>query len=346
MGKPEPATEPSVEHLRSIIALQALLGSADFDLPGFMNTVVDHVQMLTGADSAVIELLEGDEMVYHAASGSGARHIGLRLKAITSLSGLGVSSGKMLYAEDTSTDPRVDAEACRKVGAASMVVTPLYRQGNTVGVLKIMSGKPHAFTPSHIQTLQLVAVVLGGALGQQLEVKSERQTAGIFRHMAHHDSLTGLPNRQLFYDRLSHAIALTARNKQPLALFYMDLDHFKSINDTHGHAMGDAVLKTFAQRVKPVVRTADTLARLGGDEFVLLAENIAGGADAEFIATKIIEAMQPAWIIKDVQLDMGVSIGVALMGAPVDMNTLVKEADKALYEAKKAGRNRFCVIDV
>ncbi|QNM97966.1 diguanylate cyclase domain-containing protein [Chitinimonas koreensis] len=163
------------EHLNQVIVTQSHLAQAELELEGFMVIVVERMLALTPATGAVVELADGDEMVYRAASGSVQPYVGIRLKIDGSLSGLCVKSGEMLDCPDSSIDPRVDAAACRKVGAASMIVTPLIERGTVVGVLKILSSQPHAFSQSDRQTLQLMAGLIGAAIGHQQHFETSQR---------------------------------------------------------------------------------------------------------------------------------------------------------------------------
>jgi diguanylate cyclase (GGDEF)-like protein len=156
---------------------------------------------------------------------------------------------------------------------------------------------------------------------------------------ARHDALTGLPNRNLFDDRLAQALARSRRSGQPVAVLYVDLDGFKAVNDELGHAAGDLLLKRFAAHLSLCVRKADTVARLGGDEFVVLLDDLYRADDAGAVAGKILDSLQ------DFDLGSGrarvtASIGIAIAGGEVAAEELVRRADEALYEAKRAGRNR------
>lgn len=159
---------PQLERLRSIIQVQTQLTNAHLDLDAFMQQVVDSLQALTGAAGAVVELVEGEEMVYRCASAALARHVGLRLQRESSLSGLCVTRGEILYSQDTDDDPRVNRNACRDIGIRSMVCTPLYCRGDAVGVLKVMAREPQGFDEDDLQTLELLGASLGGALGRQV----------------------------------------------------------------------------------------------------------------------------------------------------------------------------------
>ncbi len=159
---------------------------------------------------------------------------------------------------------------------------------------------------------------------------------------AFHDTLTGLPNRMLFIDRLSLALAHTKRSKQMLAVIFLDLDRFKLINDTLGHEIGDQLLKSVALRLQECVREGDTIARLGGDEFTLLLPEIIKSEGAAKIAQKIIEEILQPFHIGDHELYISTSIGIALYPSDgEDADTLLKNADTAMYLAKERGRNNY-----
>lgn len=255
---------PTIQHLNEIIKTQSRLAMANFNINTFMNLVVDQMQQLTAATGVVIELVAGDEMVYRAATGTVAAHIGLRLPIASSISGLCVKTRKILHCNDTEEDPRVNKEACRKVQARSLVVAPLIHEGNAVGVLKILSKEANGFTEGDVQTLQLMAGFIGSGLAHQIFYEASQKllqernlyitelhkTQGKLKYLAEHDFLTTLPNRGLFTEALANTLQENHQQKQLHAIFSFDVDHFKSVNDTLGHAAGDALLKAFAQRVK------------------------------------------------------------------------------------------------
>jgi diguanylate cyclase (GGDEF)-like protein/PAS domain S-box-containing protein len=166
------------------------------------------------------------------------------------------------------------------------------------------------------------------------------------QRVAHHDSLTGLPNRLLFNDRLSQVISLAKRDSRQFALLYLDLDKFKLVNDTLGHTAGDELLQSAAARIRRQVCESDTVARVGGDEFIVILPDIAGREEAETVARKIIAALATPFQLGSQQqsVDTGTSIGIALYPADGrDADALVKAADAAMYSAKQVGSNfRFC----
>lgn len=159
---------------------------------------------------------------------------------------------------------------------------------------------------------------------------------------AHHDALTTLPNRLLFRDRLAQAIAKAKRSQKHIGVLFIDLDHFKEINDSLGHAVGDEVLKVVSNRLEKVLRSEDTLARLGGDEFTILLENLREGQDAARLAQKIIDILSQAIEIKSHKLYVSSSIGISLLPQDAEScDDLLKYADAAMYKAKSEGRNNY-----
>jgi diguanylate cyclase (GGDEF)-like protein/PAS domain S-box-containing protein len=160
--------------------------------------------------------------------------------------------------------------------------------------------------------------------------------------LAREDALTGLPNRRSFEEHVREAMARSRRSRMPICLMFLDIDYFKSINDSLGHAAGDAVLKEFGHRLKTSVRETDMAARYAGDEFVILLEGIAGADEAQLVAGKVLAAMRPAFVLSGRTLQVTSSIGIAISEEDdEDFALLLARADSALYGAKKDGRNRF-----
>ena len=160
--------------------------------------------------------------------------------------------------------------------------------------------------------------------------------------MALHDPLTGLPNRRLLEDRIETALHHARRNERMMAVFYMDLDGFKAINDVHGHECGDRLLQMVADRLTGVTREQDTVARIGGDEFIMLLSDLGELGDVMRPALKALDVLALPFNIKGLCLHVTASIGIAAYPLDaVDVTSLIACADEALYEAKRAGRNRF-----
>jgi diguanylate cyclase (GGDEF)-like protein len=161
-------------------------------------------------------------------------------------------------------------------------------------------------------------------------------------HLAHHDLLTGLPNRALLFDRLRQGLHQSEREQRQMALLFFDLDHFKPVNDQLGHAIGDRLLQELAHRLKDEVRAADTLARLGGDEFVILLYAVKNSRAGVVVAEKIRRAVEQPFFIDKHRLSVSTSIGIAF--APdhaTEGESLLRCADSAMYQAKARGGNRI-----
>ena len=163
------------------------------------------------------------------------------------------------------------------------------------------------------------------------------------QELALHDALTGLPNRRLLEDRIETALQHANRTHAKAAIMYLDLDGFKAINDTYGHAYGDEILKMVSQRLLASSRKEDTVARLGGDEFMVVLGDIHSLADAQGPASKLVEALSEPFFINDLTLRLSTSIGISIYPDDAEsVEALINIADYALYEAKRAGKNRFC----
>ncbi|MCX9155573.1 sensor domain-containing diguanylate cyclase [Niveibacterium sp. 24ML] len=177
-----------------------------------------------------------------------------------------------------------------------------------------------------------------GYHGIASDISERMRNAERYRHLAYHDPLTGLPNRRLLSDRLEQAIAQAKRRETQVGLMLLDLDDFKIINDSDGHAVGDAVLATIAHRLRLAVRDADTVARVGGDEFVVLLPEVEGPQAAEAVATKVLEAVREPVTSDQRDYLLGVSIGIALYpNHAATGEQLMQRADAAMYRAKTLG---------
>lgn len=173
-------------------------------------------------------------------------------------------------------------------------------------------------------------------------IAEREQSAERLTHLASYDTLTGLPNRTLFHDRLAQAMARIDRNEKMLALLLLDMDRFKEINDTFGHDTGDRLLEAVANRLQQGLREVDTIARLGGDEFTMVLENIGGAETAAAVAKKVVDVFTQPFILNERELFIMPSIGIALYPRDAqDANTLLRNADIAMYHAKRKGGGNF-----
>ncbi|WP_081948879.1 putative bifunctional diguanylate cyclase/phosphodiesterase [Litchfieldella xinjiangensis] len=179
-----------------------------------------------------------------------------------------------------------------------------------------------------------------------LDITSIKQTESQLRQKAHYDPLTGLANRLLLRDRLEHAIRHAERQEHALALLFLDLDGFKRINDSLGHAAGDQLLIQAARRLGRLLREQDTLARFGGDEFIILIERDVSEASAQAVALRLQEALEPPFWIAGQHLPVSASIGIALYPKDsIEADDLIRQADSAMYAAKRAGHGQYAFVD-
>ena len=196
----------------------------------------------------------------------------------------------------------------------------------------------------HLSPLREEAGVTG-VLGVAIDVTERKRAEERLSHMALHDSLTGLPNRSLFLDRLDHAMARSRRDGSRCCVLFIDLDRFKRINDSLGHRAGDQILLETADRIAHALRADDSVARLGGDEFTVLCEGISGEDEALVIADKIAEEIGHLYELDDGELYITASIGVALADRESSPEQMLRDADAAMYRAKSRGRSRTELFD-
>jgi diguanylate cyclase (GGDEF)-like protein/PAS domain S-box-containing protein len=162
------------------------------------------------------------------------------------------------------------------------------------------------------------------------------------RHLAHHDALTDLPNRALLNDRIAQAVSLAERNRTRVAVMFLDLDRFKTVNDSLGHSVGDKLLREVSSRLKSCMRASDTVSRLGGDEFVILMPNVTDSEDVAVTAGKVLDAVARPYNIDGHELVSTPSVGISVYPADgADVDTLLRNADAAMYHAKETGRNNY-----
>jgi diguanylate cyclase (GGDEF)-like protein len=178
---------------------------------------------------------------------------------------------------------------------------------------------------------------VGGLVLNMRDVTERKKLEDELRHQAFHDSLTGLANRSLFEGRMTHALAIAKRRGRAFAVLFMDLDDFKTINDSLGHARGDELLRAVGQRIMGIIRPTDTAARLGGDEFALLIE-VADEREAHAVARRILDELAPPFTIDGRELRVTASMGVALWGGSARVDDLLRNADMAMYAAKADGK--------
>jgi diguanylate cyclase (GGDEF)-like protein len=324
------STDPYI--LMEIIRLQTEIAQLGLDLSGVVNAVVERIPALTNAEGAIVEYTEGDEMVYRGAGGIARALLGTRVKREASLSGLCVREDRILRSDDTLIDPRVDRGPCERAGIRSMVIAPLKHDGQAVGAVKLVSTATYAFTARDVRVLELMSDLVAAAM-----YYAARNETNALYQQATHDSLTGLANRNLFFDRLRHCISSGRRQIEPLGILVVDMDGLKRVNDSYGHRAGDAALREMALRISRIPRRSDLVARLGGDEFgVILGEISDRNHLLNIVGRVSLETDQP-FRFEGRILNLTASIGHARYPEDgKDVDGLLEAADRSMYQMKRS----------
>lgn len=250
-----------------------------------------------------------------------------------------LQEGKVVHVEDVSEMP--DEAIAEKIeferqSIKSILVLPIYIEKKLLGFIGFDNVRSTGqWSEDDVTLLNIMSEILGNAIAR---VESEK----LISHMAYHDALTKLPNRNLLYDRLKVAMAHAIRSKNMVAIIMLDLDGFKMINDSFGHQMGDLLLKAVAERLMQCLREGDTIARMGGDEFIIVIPDLAQTEDAALFAQKILEAFRLPFLIEKHELHTTASIGITIFPLYAnDSESLFKQADVALYLSKAKGKNTY-----
>lgn len=313
-----PQTE---SELRAIIRIQRELAAGKLDLDARIQLIARHAQELTRASAGLVELAEEDEMVYAVATGEAAPYVGMRLEIASSLSGLCVIEGRVLRSDDTANDSRVDAQACKRLNAGSIICVPFAHEGEAIGVLKVYAPEPHHFDAGDLETLELLSELIAA----QLSHASRSEIESLDNR---HDALTALPNRRAFDERLAVEVARSHRYQNPFSLCLLDVDGFRDLNVRLGHPAGDEILRSVA-RILDQSRLTDDCFRIGGDEFAIVMPQTTA-KEAGIAAARIAQQ------VSDARLgDGGIEISFGVAGVTdADPATLFTAAGAELLAAK------------
>jgi diguanylate cyclase (GGDEF)-like protein len=290
---------------------------------------------------AILEVVDGGDRVRLAAGAGASLDIPDPEDMPTErrlLAGWVLSEAEPVVVWEWASERRFDASDLRERGIRSTVGAAVRGRAGAFGVVTVHSGAVGAFSAEDARWLQSVADLLASALDRE---DSETR----MRHQSLHDALTGLPNRALFYDRIEHSFARAEREGAYVAVLLLDVDQFKTINDSLGHEAGDDLLIALSSRLQHVIRGSDTVARLGGDEFVVLCE-VESEAEVVTIAERIADAWErPIPVGAGGEVFVSASVGITLAARPQTAETMLREADAAMYRAKEGGRGRYELFD-
>jgi diguanylate cyclase (GGDEF)-like protein len=310
-------------------------------LEGVLETIVGAAGELLGEDAPALLLVDPDDpgtLVVAAAHGYDDSTVELhrRRRVGEGVAGRAVSESRLIVAEDyaNSADAVIGFVGH---GVEAAMAAPVHEDGQTIGSQIISS-----FRPGRVFSRSEQDMLLSFAEHASLALTDARRVDTML-HQALHDALTGLPNRALFTDRIQHALIQGRRRGTSCGVIFLDLDRFKTVNDSLGHAAGDELLVSVARRIDESLRSADTAARLGGDEFAVLLEDLSGPEEAMLVAERISETLHAPVSVQGREVFVSASVGIAV--GRVSAQELLRQADVAMYRAKAEGKGRYRVFE-
>jgi diguanylate cyclase (GGDEF)-like protein len=327
------------------------LSSTDFPIQRILDHLVGCIVEILPITAAGVTLISGGNAPHYVAASdeSALRFERLQTELRDGPCVWAYESGEAVSVSDLATDTRFPHFGPSAIanGLRAVFTFPLRDGSGRLGALDLYRDKPGELSSPDMAAAQTLADVAAAYLLNAQAREDTRTTSEQFRHVALHDPLTGLPNRLLLQQRLEHAAQRAQRSHTNAAVLFVDLDRFKRVNDTHGHHVGDGLLRAIAQRLAAVVRPGDTLARFAGDEFVFLCEDLQSAADVDALAARVDGAFVEPFAVGGVQLAVTVSVGMAFAGPGEDISDkLVVQADFAMYQAKRRGGGGHQIIDL
>jgi diguanylate cyclase (GGDEF)-like protein len=345
---PTMATDRQLSDVLSEFARTML---TDFPIQAILDQLVKRIVEILPIDSAGVTLITPNTTPrFVAASDDSA----LRYEELQSELGEGpclaaYKAGEAVAIADLRADHqfKVFGPKAVKAGLAAVFTFPLHQGARQLGALDLYRDTPGPLDHDEMAAAQTLADVTAAYLSNA-QARADLQDSSDRSHESSvHDALTGLPNRILLSERLDHALLRSRRSGKLVAILFVDLDHFKDINDLHGHQVGDSLLVAVSRRVAGMLRPGDTLARLAGDEFVVLCEELDQENQADVIAHRIVDALAVPFSLEKVEVSLSASVGIAFaISGHDDSERLLQQADMAMYQVKRKGGANTQVIDL
>ncbi len=337
--------------LSAVLSDFARTMATDFPIQSILEHLVERIVEILPITSAGVTLISAGVAPHYVAASDAAA---LRFERLQTQIEQGpcvsaFETGEAVTVPDLALDDRFPqfAPAAVASGLAAVFTFPLRHGAGRLGALDLYRDVVGPLDAADMAAAQTLADVAAAYLLNARAREQARETSDQFRHNALHDPLTGLGNRALLQQRLEHAAGRALSSGASTAVLFADLDRFKRVNDTHGHAVGDELLQAVARRLAGLVRPGDTLARVAGDEFVFLCEGLRGAQDVEGLAQRVDNAFAVPFSLSSADLRITASVGVAVAGPGEDVSTrLVTTADSAMYQAKRKGGASHQVIDL
>nr|MBA2559445.1 sensor domain-containing phosphodiesterase [Propionibacteriales bacterium] len=341
-------------HLMTAVAELSRAATGDFAIDDMLRNLCEVAANALAVDAVGVMVAEGTKVRFVHARPSGVIHVE-RMQEVLQAGpcALSIDSGEPVIIADLTSDRRWPqyVAAAGMDGWGAVVAMPLVSRGRTWGALDLYRQDSGPWSSEEVIAARLLADVAVSYIVMATDRDITRAAQDELSHRSMHDQLTGLPNRALLFDRLEHALTLSRRRDSAVAVVFVDLDRFKQINDTFGHAAGDSVLKEVARRMLATLRQGDTLARLAGDEFVLVCEYPPHRTDEELgvvvglVTERIVAVLQEPIRVAHLDLTVSASIGVAVTTDAAAAEDMLHDADTAMYRAKEAGRGRVVIHD-
>jgi diguanylate cyclase (GGDEF)-like protein len=344
--------QPGERQLSAVLSEFARTMVTDFPIEAILDHLVERIVEILPISAAGVTLIDaGSDPRYIAASDDSA----LRFEKLQTELGegpclLAYTSGEAVQVPDLRTETRFPRFAPRAIEAGMMAVFtfPLYHGDRRLGALDLYRETPGELTPESLAAAQTLADVVAAYLLNAQAREDLQDSSDRSRQASLHDSLTGLPNRVLLLERLVHALQRSRRTNRATGVYFIDLDLFKAVNDTHGHDIGDELLVAVARLLSGILRPPDTLARLAGDEYVALCEDLTDPDHAAAIGARMTAALNRPFALTGVAVTVTASIGIAYAeeGDPRTSEQLLHDADMAMYQAKHKGGARQQLFDL